>query len=368
MADSASGWSGSSDPIKIGWLGSALDGPGGGYDKIHRLAFDEALEQGLLDRPVEFVLHAENGLPRGSARNAADGFRYLVDQGCIGIAGAYSSDNAIIAAPLANELQVPLVSWAGTERLAGDYCFRLGNGDCGGDAALCVAWLVRHGYQRVAVLSEVSPNGEEYFRFFRQECRRHDLKIVSLETVSQQPANLTENLDNLRQSNPDALCYMGYGMLAAQGLLRKALDELAWDPPRIMGTAFMFYLMGFDKFEGWVGIDQFDPNNPLVERFHRRFVERHGEDPPMWPNAIPVLAYDTARVLAEGLFRAPTLSGPGLKDGLERIRFMPSGTGGRRTHIAAAPHEHGMFRGDWLLYGRVRDGKLEFEGLFEPVE
>ena len=219
-----------------------------------------------------------------------------------------------------------------------------------------------------AVLSEVSPNGEEYFRFFRQECRRHNLKIVALETVSQTPANLTENLDNLRQSNPDALCYMGYGMLAAQGFLRKALDELAWDPPRIMGTAFMFYLMGFDKFEGWVGIDQFDPNNTLIEGFHQRYVERHQADPPMWPNAIPVLAYDTARVLAEGLFRAPSLSGPGLKDGLEKIRFMPSTTGGPRTHIAAAPYEHGMFRGDWLLYGRVRNAKLEFEGLFEPSE
>ncbi len=368
MADSAIGWAGSPDPIKIGWLGSALDGPEGGYNKIHRMAFDEALEDGLLDRPVEFVLHAENGLPRGSARNTADGFKYLVDQGCIGIAGAYSSDNAIVAAPLANELKIPLISWAGTERLAGDYCFRLGNGDCGGDAALCVSWLARNGYNRVAVLSEVSPNGEEYFRFFRQECRRHNLKIVSLETVSQSPANLTENLDNLRQSNPDALCYMGYGMLAAQGFLRKALDELAWDPPRIMGTAFMFYLMGFEKFEGWVGIDQFDPNNPLIEGFHQRYVERHQANPPMWPNAIPVLAYDTARVLAEGLFRAPSLSGPGLKDGLEKIRFMPSTTGGPRTHIAAAPYEHGMFRGDWLLYGRVRNAKLEFEGLFEPSE
>ena len=368
MADSSIGWAGSPDPIKIGWLGSALDGPEGGYNKIHRMAFDEALEEGLLDRPVEFVLHAENGLPRGSARNTADGFKYLVDEGCIGIAGAYSSDNAIVAAPLANELKIPLISWAGTERLAGDYCFRLGNGDCGGDAALCVSWLARNGYTRVAVLSEVSPNGEEYFRFFRQECRRHKLKIVSLETVSQTPENLTENLDNLRQSNPDALCYMGYGMLAAQGLLRKALDELAWDPPRIMGTSFMFYLMGFETFEGWVGIDQLDPNNPLTEGFHQRYVERYHENPPMWPNAIPVLAYDTARVLAEGLFRAPTLSGPGLKDGLEKIRFMPSTTGGPRTHIAAAPHEHGMFRGDWLLYGRVRDGKLEFEGLFEPSE
>ena len=93
------------DAIKIGWLGSALDGPDGGYDRIHRMAFDEAAEAGLLDRPVEFVLDAENGLPHGSAKNATDGFRKLVDAGCIAVAGAYSSDNAITVGPLANELE-----------------------------------------------------------------------------------------------------------------------------------------------------------------------------------------------------------------------------------------------------------------------
>ncbi|MFM8238252.1 MAG: ABC transporter substrate-binding protein [Actinomycetota bacterium] len=356
------------EPIRIGWLGACLDGPGGGYDKIHRLAFDRAVESGLLDRPYEFVIHGEYGLPNGTAKNATDGFRSLVDEGCIGIAGAYSSDNAITVAPLADELQVPLLSWAGTERLRGEYCFRLGNGDCGGDAALVVAWLVRNGHTRVAVLSENSPNGEEYFRYFRTECRRRGVAIAALETVSQSPADLATNLDNLRQASADALVYMGYGMLAAKGLLRDALDRLAWDPPRIMSTAFMWYLMGFDLFEGWVGIDQFDPTNPLADRFRDAYVARYGHEPPMWPNAIPVLAYDTARVLVEGLFRAPILSGPGLKVGLESIRFMPSATGGPRTHIACAPYEHGMFRGDWLHYGRVRDGRLEFEGRFEAWE
>ena len=293
------------EPIKIGWLGSALDGPGGGYDKIHRMAFDEAFEKGLLDRPVEFVLHPENGLPQGSAKNATDGFRHLIDEGCIGVAGAYSSDNAITVGPLANELRVPLISWAGTERLFGDYCFRLGNGDCGGDAALIVGWLKRNGHQRVAVLSEISPNGEEYFRFFRQEARRRDVSVAAVETVSQTPSDLATNLRNLQGIEPDALVYMGYGMLAAKGLMREALDELRWDPPRIMTTAFMFYLMGFEKFEGWVGIDQFDPTNPLVKGFHERFTGRYGEEPPFWPNAIPVLAYDTARVLVEGLVPRP---------------------------------------------------------------
>ena len=70
--------------IKSGWPGSALDGPGGGNDRIHCMAFDEAAEHGLLDRPVEFVLNAENGLPHGSAKSATAGFRELVDAGCNG--------------------------------------------------------------------------------------------------------------------------------------------------------------------------------------------------------------------------------------------------------------------------------------------
>ena len=176
--------------------------------------------------------------------------------------------------------------------------------------------------------------------------------------MSQHPDHLADHLDSLRQSEPDALCYMGYGMLAAQGLLREALDELAWDPPRIMSTAFMFYLMGFEKFEGWVGIDQFDPNNPRIEGFHEP-VRR----PPRGQPADVAERHPRARLrhrpgARRGPVPGPTLSGPGLKDGLERIRFMPSTTGGPRTHIACAPHDHGMFRGDWLLYGRVRDAKV----------
>ena len=104
------------DAIKIGWLGSALDGPGGGYDKIHRMAFDEATEQGLLDRPVEFVLHPENGLPQGVGQERHGRVPLAGRRGCIGVAGAYSSDNAITVGPLANELRVPLISWCGTEQ------------------------------------------------------------------------------------------------------------------------------------------------------------------------------------------------------------------------------------------------------------
>jgi hypothetical protein len=152
------------------------------------------------------------------------------------------------------------------------------------------------------------------------------------------------------------------------GTVRAALEQVDWDPPRIMTTAFMQYIWGFEKLEGWTGIDQWCPENPRVHSFHQRFVARYGEDPWMWPNAIPGLAYDMAITVAEAIHRARVLTGPGVKEGLERIRFLPAITGGPSTHIAGGPQDHQMFKGDWLHYGRVRDGKLEFAGLFDPAD
>ena len=352
------------EPVKIGWHGMEW----ARFEREIRMAFDEAIEQRILDRRYEFLFEDNAGLPQGTAKGGLDSYLRLVDAGCLAVVGANYTDSALALTEAVDAAKVPLISWCGTERLQGEYCFRLGNGDCGGDAALVVGWLKRQGHERVAVINEISPNGEEYFRFFRQEARRRNVSHRGRGNRHPDPRQPRgEPRASSRQVRPDALVYMGYGMLAASGLLNEALNQLGWDPPRIMGTAFMFYLMGFEKFEGWVGIDQLDPGNPLVNGFHDRFVNRYGQSPPLWPNAIPVLAYDTARVLIEGLFRAPVLSGPGLKAGLEAIRFMPSTTGGPRTHIACSPYEHGMFRGDWLLYGKVSGGKLEFAGLFEPI-
>lgn len=164
----------------------------------------------------------------------------------------------------------------------------------------------------------------------------------------------------------DGLVHMGYGMLFVHDLMNPALKAVAWDPPRITTTAFMFYLTGMTKFNGWHGIDQYCPDNPRSARVAEEYERRFGEAIPLWPNAIPLLAFDTATAIAEAMFRAPTLNPEGMKTGFERIRFLPSATGGPRTHIAGAPGDHNLFKGDWLLYSRMVDGKLEFAGLFEP--
>ena len=353
-------------PIKVGWLGMEWRG----WEREIHMAFDEAVERGVLDRPYEFVFEANAGLPQGTAQAGVESFDRLVDAGCIAIVGANYTDSAVVVADQVNARKVPTISMCGTDQFHGEYCFRVGNGDVGGDPTLMVNWLTRNGYRRPAVITPWSPIGEEYFSFFRQECRRHGLTIsaVSSVTAATTVEDLVERFTVLRESNADSLAWLGYGGLFVQDFVRPALEQIGWDPPRIMTTAFMQYLNGFEKFEGWVGIDQWCPLNPRVDAFHERFVARYGEEPGLWPNALPGLAYDMASVVVEGLHRAPVLSGPGVKRGIERIRFMPAVTGGPNTHIAGGPYDHQLFKGDWLHFGRVRDGKLEFEGLFEPAE
>ena len=258
----------------------------------------------------------------------------------------------------------------GTDAFHGEYCFRIGNGDVGCEPTLITSWLVRNGYQRAAVLAPWTPISEEYFRFFRQECRRTgvDRGGRDARTHSSASRSWPRGSQVLRDADADALVWLGYGGMVVDFTVRRALESLDWDPPRIMTTAFMQYIWGFEQLEGWVGIDQWCPDNPRMQalpRALRRALRRATRA--MWPNAIPGLAYDMAQTIVEAIFRAPILTGPGIKAGLERIRFLPACTGGPNTHIAGGPFDHQMFKGDWLHYGRVRDGKLEFAGLFEPV-
>lgn len=353
-------------PMKIGWHGMEW----ARFEREIRMAFDEGIERGVLDRRYEFLFESDAGLPQGTAKGGVDSYLRLVDEGCLAVVGANYTDSAVALTEVVNATKVPLLSMCGTDGFHGEYCFRMGNGDVGDEPALIVSWLKRQGYSRVALISPVSPIGEEYFRYFRQECRRMGVSMAAIESVNNTTTTeqLAEKFSALRSADADALVWLGYGGLVVSNTVRKALEAIAWDPPRIMTTAFMQYIWGFDQLEGWVGIDQWCPQNPRMHRFHERFVARYGEDPWMWPNAIPGLAYDMAAAIVEALHRAPVLTPKGVKDGLERIRFMPAVTGGPNTHIAAGPFDHQMFKGDWLHYGRVSGGKLEFAGLFEPTD
>ena len=367
------------EPVKIGMIGYSGDSveivqrkPEGGPACATLMALNEAFEEGRLPRRFDLIYRPDKGLPTGSAKAVVDTYHELCDLGCLCVIGPHSSDNVYMLREATQQRKVPVISWAGTERLAGEYLFRLGNGDCGGDPALMAGWLQKKGFTKIAVIEELCPNGEEYMRYFRLECRERGLQICHTETLSQFSGHETivNALKRMREAGAEAVAYIGYGFLLAQNLLNPAFEEIGWKPARITTTAFMYYLNGFDYFEGWVGIDQDCPENPLRNEFKDRYYKAfkdalYLEYRNNWLNGVQLLSYDTGRVVAEALYRAPMLTPEGVKTGLERIRWMPAAVGGADNHISCSANEHNMYSGNWLCYGKIENGELKFEGLYQ---
>ena len=116
-------------PAKIGVLVDYLD-PKGGFDenvlKSLTLVADEYVEQGIVERPIEFVVRAVQGLPKGEFRAVRNAFHELVDEGVVVIFGPWVSENAVALAPYVERAaEVVCITMAASETLLGEWFFGL---------------------------------------------------------------------------------------------------------------------------------------------------------------------------------------------------------------------------------------------------
>lgn len=351
-------------PVKIGVLIDMDMGTKADFLATLRFAFDEAFEAKVITRPVELVVEEAIGLPRLEAKNTIDGYRRLVDAGVLGTIGPLITDNSIALAPIIDQLGVPAVTWTGTDRYFGDFCFNLGNGGLAEEAALMATWIRRQGFKTVGMIHEISPGGVEYASNFRWYAAREGLDILIEAYTTQVPDDLEQTLAKIRDQRPDCLAYLGYGYPTI--LMGPMFPRLGWNPPRIMTTAFQFCYAKPEwmaALEGWHGIDQICEDNPRLVPMLQRFKARTGSTK---DHTVIALSYDTARLIAEGIARAPLLTPRGLRDGLEKVRMLPATNGGPRTHMSLGPHDHKAYKGDWLLVRKIEGGRTVFVELYEP--
>ena len=198
-------------PIKVGVLIDLDMGTKDDFLATLRVGFDEAYEGGIITRPVELIVKEAIGLPRLEAKNSIDGYRELVAAGVLCTIGPLITDNSLALAPVINELGVPAVTWTGTDRYFGDYCFNLGNGGLAEEAAIMATWIRRNGYKTVGMIHEISPGGVEYAANFRYYAAREGLDILIESYTTQVPDDLEGVLRKIRDQRPDCLAYLGYG-------------------------------------------------------------------------------------------------------------------------------------------------------------
>ncbi len=150
--------------------------------------------EGLEARPVRLeAIHPQRG------------FQELAEQGVLGVIGPLVTDNSIALAPTIERLEVPAVTWTGTERYFGEFCFNLGNGGLGEETAIMANWIHRHGYRRIGMIHELSPGGSEYASHFRYYAQRYGLDIVAEAYTAQTPEDFEAVVARVREAAPECL-------------------------------------------------------------------------------------------------------------------------------------------------------------------
>jgi branched-chain amino acid transport system substrate-binding protein len=194
-----------------------------------------------------------------------------------------------------NATGVACLGWTGTTRFYGEYCFTVANGDIPTEGVMAADWCFARGHAKVGFFWEQGSSGDLYADFFRSAAGQYDLEIIKEVRLGPNPRDLERHLATMRAQGADAIVYMGYGYATFH--FARSFQSLGWDPPRFMGTAFMFYSNSnawAEGLEGWHGVDQLgeDGTNPNYEAMLERFEARFGR---VSRNVVVALSYDTAR-------------------------------------------------------------------------
>ena len=344
--------------VKIGILNDMSAAPSGASDSEQwlRLALDELMQSGRMPYRVEIVHSFGLGLPSGTAAAVEQAYAALAAQNVHLVIGPAIGDNALIATPLAERHRLPTLHWAGAERARGEYMFHLQVGSHEDESIVLARFFAACKHQTVGVIYDLSPIGEQHLLFLKEEAKILGLKIVA-ESIAPLAEEASEQVLATLSARVDAVVYLGLGLAAAP--VARALRERDWRGTCAMNTAG---LRGYDpKFarliDGWVYIDMVSDANTTLAALRKRV------GPPLAEGFRCATRYDLARLAAEGVARAPEPTREGIKEGLERVKWLPAAEGHEGTLLGFGKYDRGALHGRYLVLRRwVNGASLEVAG------
>lgn len=356
------------EPYRIGVMMDMPGFPGASdmFGKALQFALDEAFQNGLIDRPAITIEREHFGQPYGDGYQSRNAYRQLVEEDqVLAIAGPLTTDNSLAILEMVESLKVPSITICGTQDYVGKYAFNTSNGNLADEPHYIAAWLKARGLKKVAVVRDYpSRIGVEFHRFFEYAAQQFDLEIIGVANVYPAPSeeDMTEVIGRLKQTNPDALVYLGFGEACRE--LNNGLRNNDWWPERVMTSSFVqatYHEFFARLIDGWHGIDQFDERNTRFSSMLERYKQSH-EGQELVPNSATSSFYDIGQCIALALSRMEIATPEALASALETIRMLPAVTGGPGTYISFGPHDHRGFKGlDYLNIRVSKDGTTELD-------
>lgn len=339
-------------PLRVGILNDMADGPPGTTDIEHwlRLAVDDLVGRGRIDRDVEFVRGWGLGLPAGTAAAVERAFAALVEQDVLMVVGPAIGDNALVVTPLADHFRMPTINWAGTEEARSEYMFHLQVGSHEDESIVIARHLAALGKPRIGVVHDRSPIGRRHLAFLQAEAEILGLDVAAVAGLSPLADRAEAEVGRLLDARIEAIVYLGLGL--ATPAVARALAARGWDGSCIMNTAGIRglepdYARAIDR---WVYVDMFSDHNQTLAALRRQ------HDLPPAASLKAAKGHDLGRLLAEGLARAPERTREGVLSGLEQTKWLPAAEGHEGTLLGFGRHDRGALHGRYLVLRQWIDG------------
>lgn len=354
-------YEGTAEPIKVGYLMDFTLPPGfpeelmASFTRTFELVFEEAQQQGLIDRPIEMIYKEVEGLPKGSVKAVIDAYGELVDEGCLVVFGPFITDNCVpMREAIEERFRVPSVSVTGTDDYLGEWTFSFPQGSMTDEPIFMVDLAAKRGLTEVGVLVEQSLIGESYLKNLRSACARKGVRIVAEAAIAQTAQDINAAVQTLYEAKAQAIMHLGFGFGIV--FINPALEALDWDPPRFTSTAFQNAWVNpimWKAFMGWIGVDQYDEGNPVGQAWLDRYAKRYDGSRPEY--CVSVVNHDVAATLVRAFSDAHPLSPRGVKEALERVKMMPAASGAPGTRVSLGKWTRRAWMGAGYLVARQLD-------------
>jgi branched-chain amino acid transport system substrate-binding protein len=324
--------SGGGDTIKVGEFAS-LTGKEATFGTSSHEGTLLAVEQineagGVLGKKLE-LLTEDDQTKAGEPANAVN--KLISKDGVVAILGEVASSRSLEAAPICQQNQIPMISPASTNPSVtkeGDYIFRVCFTDAFQGAALANFASGTLNAKKVAVLTDVkSDYSKGLARNFKEKYLASGGKVGIELDFNGGDKDFKGQLTAIKSEAPDAIFLPGYyndvALICIQakqlGITIPIFGGDGWESESLLTIGKES--MNGNYFSTHCSIEQPTAEmTSFVASYKKRF---NGKT----PDAMAVLGYDSAMVLADAIKRAGKTDGPALRDAIAATKDFPGASG-----------------------------------------
>ncbi len=333
------------------------------------LAFKEInASGGVLGKQLKLLV-ADNKSEPGESTVAAT--KLITQDKVVAVLGAVASSDTLAAVQVAGDNKIPLLSPTSTNpkvtvdpdtKQVRPYIFRACFIDpFQGEVAANFAWDQLKAKSAAVYIDQKSDYSQGLANVFMDVFKKKGGTITTVEKyVAAQDKDFRSTLTRIKGTNPDMIFVPGY--YNEVGLIVKQARELQMKLPIVGGDGWdsseLVKIGGADNLNNTYFVNHVATDDPTVQTFVKNYKAAYNQE----PDALAVLAYDAANILAEAIKNAGSTDGSKIRTALENIKDFNTLSG--KTSID--PKTHNPIKPAVVLENK--DGQKVFKVKINPTQ